>query len=128
KSSDVYVSRRAKYLLAKIAAGQELAPTYPYPVQTWRLGSDLTWVWLGGEVVVDFALRLKSELGGNLWVGAYANDVMAYLPSRRVLLEGGYEGGGAMVYYGLPTVWAPDVEEVIVKAVHKEVETLSLKK
>ena len=37
----------------------------------------------------------------------YANDVMAYIPSLRVLKEGGYEGGGAMIYYGLPTVWAP---------------------
>jgi hypothetical protein len=44
---------------------------------------------------------------------------MAYIPSRRVLVEGGYEGGGAMVYYGLPAPWAPSVEETIVAAVHK---------
>jgi len=49
----------------------------------------------------------------------YANDVMAYIPSRRVLTEGGYEGAGAMVYYGLPTIWAPEVEELIVEAVGK---------
>lgn len=119
-SSDRYIAGRAKFLLAKIEAGQALSPTYPYPVQTWRLGRDLSWVWLGGEVVVDFSIRLKSELGAKLWVGAYANDVMAYIPSRRVLVEGGYEGGGAMVYYGLPTVWAPEVEEVIVKEVLRQ--------
>ena len=39
--------------------------------------------------------------------------------SRRVLIEGGYEGGGAMVYYGLPTVWAESVEEEIVGGVKK---------
>ena len=50
----------------------------------------------------------------------YANDVMAYIPSLRVLKEGGYEGGGAMVYYGLPTVWGPAVEERIVTAVHQQ--------
>jgi neutral ceramidase len=66
-------------------------------------------------MLVDFSLRLKSELGRDgTWVTGYANDVMAYIPSRRVLNEGGYEGGGAMVYYGLPTVWAPQVEELIV--------------
>jgi hypothetical protein len=45
---------------------------------------------------------------------------MAYIPSRRVLIEGGYEGGGSMVYYGLPTIWAPEVEEVIVAEVVKQ--------
>jgi hypothetical protein len=53
-------------------------------------------------------------------VSGYANDVMAYIPSRRVLTEGGYEGGGAMVYYGLPTIWAPQIEEVIVAEAHRQ--------
>ena len=62
--------------------------------------------------------------GENTWVAGYANDVMAYIPSRRVLLEGGYEGGGAMVYYGLPTVWAPQVEEDIVNEVRRQLTEL----
>jgi hypothetical protein len=88
----------------------------------WRLGSGPTLVALGGEVVVDYSLRLKKELGPDrTWVAGYANDVMAYIPSYRILKEGGYEGGGAMLYYGLPTVWGPRVEELIVKAVHDQV-------
>jgi hypothetical protein len=115
KDSNKYIVMRAQMLLEDIAAGKPLSPTYPYPVQTWKLGSDVTWLFLGGEVVVDFPLRLKGELSGTkTWVAGYTNDVMAYIPSRRVLLEGGYEGGGAMVYYGLPTVWTPEVEEKIV--------------
>ena len=99
--------------------GSPLSATYPYPVQVWRLGPELTWVALGGEVMVDYSLRLKKELGlGKTWVAGYSNDVMAYIPSLRVLKEGGYEGGGAMVYYGLPSPWAPRVEEDIVTAVH----------
>ena len=39
---------------------------------------------------------------------------MAYIPSLRVLKEGGYEGGGAMVYYGQPAIWSDEVEEAIV--------------
>ena len=102
-----------------------MSPTYPYPVQLWRLGPDLLFVTLGGEVVVDYALRLKTELGRErTWVAAYTNDVMAYIPSRRVLAEGGYEGGGAMVYYGLPTIWAPEVESLIVEQVHSHVEAV----
>ena len=120
-SRDKYEAVRAQALLRQIDAGQPLSPTYPYPVQTWRFGNDLLWVTLGGEVVVDYALRLKGELGpSNTWVAGYSNDVMAYIPSRRVLLEGGYEGGGAMVYYGLPTTWAPEVEETIVHEVMRQ--------
>jgi neutral ceramidase len=119
-SKDRFVANRAKLLLTQLKDKGSLKGTYPYPVQVWQLGPELTWVALGGEVVVDYALRLKKELGpGKTWVMGYANDVMAYIPSLRVLKEGGYEGGGAMVYYGLPTVWSPRVEELIVAAVHE---------
>lgn len=113
-----YVAARARMLLAQIDSGTELAASYPYPVQTWQIGPDVCLVLLGGEVVVDYALRLKQQLSGHAtWVAAYSNDVMAYIPSRRVLGEGGYEGGRSMIYYGLPTVWSPRLESMIVNEV-----------
>jgi hypothetical protein len=121
QSPDIYVAARARVLLQELAAGRPLSSHYPYPVASWQLGHEVQWLFLGGEVVVDYALRLKSELRGpQTWVTAYANDVMAYIPSRRVLGEGGYEGGGAMVYYGLPTVWAPEVEAAIITEAHRQ--------
>lgn len=115
KSENRYTAARAKLLLQQMAGGKALSPTYPYAVQAWRLGDDVQFITLGGEVVVDFALRLKKELRGQrTWVAGYANDVMAYIASRRVLEEGGYEGGGAMVYYGLPASWALESEDLIV--------------
>ncbi len=106
-------------MLQKLDSAEGKIPeTYPYPVEVWRLGDGPTWIFLGGEVVVDYALRLKRNLGGSrTWVSGYCNDVMAYIPSRRVLEEGGYEGGGAMVYYGQPAPWSEQVEEEIVAAV-----------
>jgi hypothetical protein len=80
---------------------------------------------LGGEVVVDYALRLKGAYE-SLWVMGYANDVMAYIPSQRVLAEGGYEGAGAMVYYGLPSPWATGVEEKIITEVRKQLDELNV--
>ncbi len=119
KSSDRFVASRARWFLELLDSGRPIPASYSYPVQLWRAGN-LTLVILGGEVVVDYALRLKAELGRErTWVAAYSNDVMAYIPSRRVLAEGGYEGGGAMVYYGLPSPWTEAVEESIVSAVHK---------
>jgi hypothetical protein len=124
-SKDRYVASRAKYLLSKWDRDGGLSPAYPYPVQVWRFGAGPTIVLLGGEVVVDYSLRLKKELGPTTWVAAYSNDVMAYVPSLRVLKEGGYEGGGAMVYYGLPSPWGPQVEELIVKEAHRLVSATS---
>jgi Neutral/alkaline non-lysosomal ceramidase, N-terminal len=114
----------AKYMLGKWDEEGGLKSTYPYPIQVWRLGNDLNWIFLGGEVVVDYALRLKSELGTKIWVSAYSNDVMAYIPSRRVLGEGGYEGGLARYPYGLPAVWDTSVEEKVVDEVHKLVKSV----
>jgi hypothetical protein len=113
------VASRAKMWLKKLDAGGSIPATYPYPVQAWRLGKSQTVVILGGEVVVDYALGLKKELGP-VWVMGYANDVMAYIPSSRVLKEGGYEGATSMIVYGLPSVWGPQVEERIVAEVKRQ--------
>ncbi len=119
-SSNKYLRARAEMLLEQIARDGSLAQDYPYPVGVWKLGSQVEMVFLGGEVVVDFANRLKTELHGRrTWVAGYTNDVMAYIPSERVLREGGYEGGGAMVYYGLPASWAAGVEQTIIDAVER---------
>jgi hypothetical protein len=109
----------ARKNLARLDRGEALPTHLPYLVQAWTLGKDLAMVFLPGEVVVDYSLRLKREFDpARIWVNAYSNDVPCYIPSRRVLDEGGYEGGGAMVYYDRPTRFAPDVEERIIGAVH----------
>lgn len=115
-----YVGYHARWTLAKLERGEALPTKLPYLVQTWNFGSDLGLVFLPGEVVVDYSLRLKRELDASrLWVNAYANDVPCYIPSERILTEGSYEGGGAMTYYGLPTRLAPGVEQLIVDAVRE---------
>ena len=107
--------------MLKLQAKGNLEKTYPYPLQCWRLG-DLLWITMGGEVVVDFSLKFKRQFGAKTWVTAYCNDVMAYIPSKRVLLEGGYEAGGAMRYFRTtvhPGYWHESLEERIVGKVHE---------
>ncbi len=113
------IAYHAKGNLAKLDRGETIPAELPYLVQAWNLGDDLALVFLPGEVVVDYALRLKREFDpARIWVNAYANDVPCYIPSRRILKEGGYEGGGAMVYYDRPTRFAPAVEDLIIGTVH----------
>ena len=126
-SSTVAIANRAELLLKTLDQNGSLATTYPYPVQAWRIG-DLTWLFLGGEVVVDYSLRFKRNLGSSTtWVSGYCNDVMAYIPSARVRAEGGYEGATAMIYYGLPTRWSKDVEDQIVEAVNRVLHTSDMR-
>ena len=108
--------RWASRLLAKVRGGEALRTQYPYPVQMWQLG-DQTIVALGGEVVVGYAIRLKRIFGQDLFVLGYSNDVMAYIPSARILREGGYEGARSQRVYGLPSTWAASIEEEIVHEV-----------
>ena len=110
--------RYAQYLLEKLERDGRLADHYAYPVQVWQFGGDLTFIPMAGEVVSDYALRFKGQYGwDNTWVAGYSNDVFAYIPSLRVLKEGGYEGGGAMVPYGQPAPFRAPVEEIIAEKV-----------
>lgn len=114
------IAYHARRNLARLERGEELPRSLPYLVQTWSFGEGLHMVFLPGEVTVDYSLRLKREFDRDrLWVNAYCNESACYVPSRRVLEEGGYEGGGAMVYYDRPARFADDVEERIMAAVRR---------
>jgi hypothetical protein len=98
----------------------KLPASQPIPLQVWRFGRAITLVALGGEVVVDYALRLRREHpDDHVWPVGYANDVFGYVPSRRVLQEGGYEGGGALLYYGRPGPFDATVEDRIFEALER---------
>jgi hypothetical protein len=125
-----YRQRHARQILAQMEA-KTLPLEVPLPIQIWRFGEDLTLVALAGEVGVDYALRLKRDFGADrVWPVAYANEVPCYIPSDRVLREGGYEAGwdrdqgpgvpgatGNILFYGWAAPLAPGVEDRVLKAV-----------
>jgi putative membrane-bound dehydrogenase-like protein len=118
------IGYHARVNLERLDRGEKLPTKVDYSAQAWLWGNGLAMVFLPGEVVVDYALRLKKELDPmRLWVTAYANDAPCYIPSERVLKEGGYEGGEAMVYYDVPAPFRPGLEQKIVDAVHQAVGT-----
>jgi hypothetical protein len=120
QSNDRYQKRHAELLLEELHDKGKLRDAYPLPAHVIQFDHDLMIVAIGGEVVVDFSLRLKNELREMpLWVAGYSNDVFAYIPSARVVKEGGYEGGQATVYTTLPGPFGPAIEEQIVGKVHE---------
>jgi neutral ceramidase len=109
----------ARLALDRVERGGTIPSELDYPVQIWNFGNKLAMINLAGEVVVDYSLRLKNELGAeHLWINAYSNDVPCYIASRRVIKEGGYEAESSMYYYDKPSPFAEEVEDIIVAAVH----------
>ncbi|HMG89877.1 MAG TPA: neutral/alkaline non-lysosomal ceramidase N-terminal domain-containing protein [Chryseolinea sp.] len=110
----------ARNSLSVLAQGGSIPNTISYPVQVWSFGNQLAIVFLGGEVVVDYSLRIKREfIKEKMWVNAYSNDVSIYIASKRLFTEGGYEVDGSMPYYNHPSRLTEDTEEKIIKAVHE---------
>ena len=90
---DGITGHHARKIVAQWERTGKLPEQIPYPVQTLHFGDELAMVFLANEVVVDYSKRLKQEIDATrLWVSAYCNDARCYIPSERVLKEGGYEG------------------------------------
>jgi hypothetical protein len=108
----------ARAMIERLERGGRIETNVRYPIQTWTFGNDLAMTFLAGEVVADYGLRLKRELDASrVWINAYSNDVAFYVPSKRMIPEGGYEVVGSMVYYGHPAALDDGAEDLIVQTV-----------
>lgn len=125
RSADPARVRRARAMLSTYDERRPVHQT-PYPIQALRLGPGFTILALGGEVVVAYALRLKKEYPGNLVVAGYSNDLMSYIPSQRILREGGYEAVDSMVFYGQPGPYADDVEDRVLAGIREVMRRVGL--
>ena len=112
-----YSAGRARFILMAMDKGYDVS-TLSYPVQAIRFNKDFTILALAGEVVVDYSLKAKARYPKeNLFVAGYSNEVQCYIPTAKVLNEGGYEPETSMIYYGLPGPFATNVEENIFNAI-----------
>ena len=111
----------AQTQLARLDRGEELLKAVDYPIQSFAFGDRLLMVFLAGEVCVDYSLRLKSELDApRLWINAYSNDFSCYVPSERLVQEGGYGGGAETPVFALPATLRAGLEQLIVDEVQRQ--------
>jgi hypothetical protein len=114
--SQAYQKRWANKMIDKMEKKESFLNSYPFPLQVWQMGDQMI-VSMGGEVVVEYANSLKQIFGHDIFVMAYSNDVMAYIPSATILEEGGYEGMISQMVYGLPAQWDPGIESMIIQEI-----------
>lgn len=128
QGQDKFRQRRARLMLAAYDQGKPVTQVPSYIVQAVRFHDDLTLLTLAGEVVLDYSLRAKREFPGeNLIVAGYCNEVMSYIPSRRILAEGGYEAVDSMVYYGQPGPFSDGVEERVFASARRTLQATGAK-
>ena len=115
KESPSWQIGNAQHMLALLERGQKLPTHWSAPIAVWQFGRDLTLVAISGEVVYDYVPLIEKVIGPlNLWIAGYANESFGYLPSARVIAEGGYETRGLSSGDGW---FAPEAQDVVVAKV-----------
>jgi len=109
-------SHNAKRILQAQERNEPVPTHYPTPLALWQFGDDLTLVAISGEVVSDYVPLVAERIGSErLWVAGYSNQVFGYLPSAKVVAEGGYETLGLVsAHIGW---FSADAEEVLLGAI-----------
>jgi len=113
-SEDAHIRNRALAYQELVKAQKPLPVAVELPLAVVRIGDDLSFVAMGGEVVVDYAVRFKRMFAADHpWLIGYAYDVPCYIPSVRILKEGGYEAQQSLIYYGVYGPFRAQVEEIV---------------
>lgn len=114
QNPDIYIKQRAQAYLDMLDKGQQPPESVKLPMAAVRIGDDLTFLAMGGEVVVDYATRLKRLLAADHpWLIGYAYEVPCYIPTARILKEGGYEADSSLIYYGLYGPFRGQIEQIL---------------
>lgn len=116
-SSPSWQIGNAQHMLRMLERGDKLPTHCTIPLAVWQFGADLTLVAISGETVVDYVYLTEKALGPlNLWVAGYTNEGFGYLPSARVVREGGYETRGLSSGEGW---FAPGAEDAVVAKIRE---------
>jgi len=116
QSKDPSVKGRAESYLKRVKAGEPLASAVRLPISALRVGDDLTFLLMGGEVVADYSRRLKRQLANDHpWTIGYAYEVPCYIPTARLIKEGGYETESSLIYYGFYGPFRTSIEDLLIK-------------
>ncbi len=125
KEGDALLRNHAERMLKLYQSGQPPLPRLPYTLQAIRFGKDLTLLAMNGEVVAEYSLRVKREYGAEgMIVAGYSNEIQCYIPSSRILKEGGYEARDAILMGSLPGPLGEEVEETIFAAIRELMQTV----
>lgn len=96
--------------------------SFRYDVQVWKLGGRLMVFGMEGEICSPWGpmLRAMAPTDHAMVVG-YANGTSSYIPDKRILREGGYEGLTSQHAYFLPAPFTENIESEIKQIVTRAI-------
>ncbi|NOR67769.1 MAG: hypothetical protein GQ528_10495 [Woeseiaceae bacterium] len=96
--------------------------SFRYDVQVWKLGDRLMIFGMEGEICSPWGpmLRAMAPTGQAMVIG-YANGTSSYIPDKRIIREGGYEGLTSQHAYFLPAPFTENIESEIKQIVTRAI-------
>lgn len=96
---------------------ERIRPGIPLKINWLKLVEGLSLLTMNAEIVVEYGLFVKRQLGGSVLPVPYSNGMIGYVPTAGQVAEGGYEARDSLLYFGLPAPFAPSIEEEIYSAI-----------
>lgn len=119
--SDKFKSRSAARLLDMLADGTAIHEL-PVQIAIWQLGSRLKLIAIEGEVTTQYSLMIKKMFPAErILVLGYSNAVFCYIPTEKIVREGGYEAE-CNYFFGLAGPFALNIEQIILGSIKNAVE------
>jgi hypothetical protein len=88
--------------------------SFRYDVQIWKLGNQLMIFGMEGEICSPWGLMLREMAPTEqAMVIGYANGTSSYIPDKRIVREGGYEGLTSQHAYFLPASFTENIDSEI---------------
>jgi hypothetical protein len=119
KPGDVDAEKNVKWcdLMLKYYSESTMPTSLPVYIHTINIGN---WKLVGfsRETTTGYSFGVK-----NLWpdkmisVAGYTNDVSSYLPTHMHIEDRGYEGLNSFFWYGMPSVFPMNVDEIILNKI-----------
>ena len=101
--------------MLKLSEAGGLPTSCPQEIQVVRFNEAIQAIFLGGEVLTEIGLHIKSALRPTTTITvAYSNGLIAYVPSKETYDLGGYEVDGSHFYFLRPAPFAKEIEDLIV--------------
>ncbi len=96
-------------MLKVLDSGGTLPTKYSAPIAAWSFGNDLTIVAFPTETVSEYAINLRAKYPDEpLWVSGYNNDLFGYIPTAKIVREGGHETIGVTTW-----LWGTDLKNQV---------------
>ena len=98
---------------------------FRYDVQVWKLGNRLMVFGMEGEICSPWGpmLRAMAPTEQAMVIG-YVNSTGSYIPDKRIVREGGYEGLTSQHVYFLPAPFTENIDEEIKQIVTRAIDAL----